>query len=164
VIKLLVFDVDGCMTDGYISYSNSGDEYKSFSVKDGLAIASWVKMGQKCAIITGRESKIVEKRAGELGVNYLFQGTKDKICKLDEILKSENLTYENVAIIGDDLNDYNMLKCAGWSFTPSDGSHFVKRIVHTVLQTKGGEGAIREMIEMILEKEGRVEELLKLWL
>jgi len=164
VIKLLVFDVDGCLTDGHISYSNSAEEYKSFNVKDGLAIASWIRMGGRCAIITGRNSKIVEKRAKELGINYLFQGVKKKTEKLNEIVKNENLTYEHVAAIGDDLNDYNMLKCVGWSFTPSDGSHFVKEFVDTILDTKGGEGAIREMIEKILKKEDRVEELLELWL
>ncbi len=164
MIKLLVFDVDGCMTNGSITYSNDAEEYKSFNVKDGLAIASWIKMGQKCAIITGRSSKIVEKRAKELGISYLFQGVKSKIKILNEILESEKLTYENVAAIGDDLNDYGMLKCAGWSFTPKDGSHFVQEIADTILDAKGGDGAIREMIERILKKEDRVEELLKLWL
>ena len=164
MIKLLVFDVDGCMTNGAITYSNDGNEYKTFNVKDGLAIASWMMLGYKSAIITGRESKIVEKRAKELGISYLFQKSNKKIKILDEILKKENLTYENIAVIGDDLNDYDMLKCAGWSFTPKDGSHFVKSIVDTVLHTKGGEGAIREMIENILEKENKIEEFKKLWL
>ncbi|MFK5882084.1 MAG: HAD-IIIA family hydrolase [Sulfurospirillum sp.] len=164
MIKLLVFDVDGCMTNGSITYSNDGNEYKSFNVKDGLAIASWIKMGQKCAIITGRSSKIVEKRAKELGINYLFQGVKNKIDRLNKILVDEKITYKNVAVIGDDLNDYDMLKSAAWSFAPQDGSAFVREIVDTILDAKGGEGAIREMIEKILKKEDRVEELLKLWL
>ncbi len=164
MIKLLVFDVDGCMTDGSITYSSSDDEYKSFNVKDGLAIASWIKMGGKCAIITGRSSKIVERRAKELGINYLFQGVKSKIEKLDEIVEKEGLDYNDVAAIGDDLNDFGMLKKVALSFTPNDGSHFVKKIVHTVLDANGGKGAIREMIERILTKENRVEELEKLWL
>jgi 3-deoxy-D-manno-octulosonate 8-phosphate phosphatase (KDO 8-P phosphatase) len=164
MIRLLVLDVDGCMTDGSITYSNSGEEYKSFNVKDGLAISSWIKMGRKCAIITGRESNIVEKRAKELGVNYLFQGVKSKILKLDEILKKENFDYRDVAIMGDDLNDYNMLKIANWSFAPNDGNYVIKELVDTVLETSGGKGAVREMIEEILKKEGAQEELLKLWL
>ncbi len=164
MIKLLVFDVDGCMTNVAITYSNDGNEYKSFNVKDGLAIVSWMKMGGKSAIITGRESKIVEKRANELGISYFFQKVTKKIEKLDDILKKEELNYSNVAVIGDDLNDYEMLKCAGWSFVPNDGSHFVKEIADTILDAKGGDGAIREMIEKILKKENRIEELVKLWL
>jgi len=164
MIKLLVFDVDGCMTHGDMTYSNDGNEYKSFNVKDGLAIASWNKMGAKSAIITGRESKIVEKRANELGISYFFQKVNKKIDKLNEILKKEKLDYSNVAVIGDDLNDYEMLKCAGWSFSPNDGSHFVKEVVDTILDTKGGDGAIREMIEKILKRENRTEEFIKLWL
>ncbi len=164
MIELLVFDVDGCMTNGAITYSNDGNEYKSFNVKDGLAIASWMKLGRKSAIITGRESKIVEKRAKELGISYLFQKTNKKIKILDGILKKEKLSYADIAVIGDDLNDYDMLKSAGWSFTPKDGSHFVRNIVDTVLEHKGGEGAIREMIEKILEKENKMEDFVKLWL
>ena len=164
MIKLLVFDVDGCMTNGAITYSDDGREYKSFNVKDGLAIATWIKMGLKCAIITGRSSNIVEKRAKELGINYLFQGVKRKIEKLDEILKSEGLTYKNIAAIGDDLNDYDMLKNAGWSFTPNDGNYFIKDAVDTVLNAKGGEGAIREMIEIILNKDNKIGEFREIWL
>ncbi len=164
MIKLLVFDVDGCMTNGAITYSNDGNEYKNFNVKDGLAIATCMKMGYKSAIITGRESKIVQKRAKELGVTYLFQSVKNKIEKLDEILDVESLTYANVAAIGDDINDYQMLKNSAWSFTPNDGSHLILDAVDTVLNSKGGEGAIREMIEKILEKEGKTEEFLRLWL
>jgi len=164
MIRLLVFDVDGCLTNGAITYSNDGNEYKSFNVKDGLAIVSWIKLGHKCAIITGRNSKIVEKRAKELGISYLYQGVKNKIEKLDEILVDEKLTYENVAAIGDDLNDYGMLKNVAWSFTPNDANGFIKERVDTILNTNGGDGAVREMIEKILQKEGKIEEFIKLWL
>jgi 3-deoxy-D-manno-octulosonate 8-phosphate phosphatase (KDO 8-P phosphatase) len=163
MIKLLVFDVDGCLTDGSIIYGSNQDEYKAFNVKDGLAIASWSRLGFKSAIITGRNSKVVERRAKELNITHLYQGIKDKKTLLEKILKEENLTWENVAAIGDDLNDIGMLKSVGWSFTPNDGVSLIKDSVKTVLTTSGGKGAVREMIDIIIEKEGLEEEFLKLW-
>jgi len=162
-IKLLILDVDGTMTDGKITYSSSGEELKSFCVKDGLAIASWIRLGGKVAIITGRESKIVEHRAKELGVEFLYQGIKDKASKVEEILSLSNLTWQNVASIGDDLNDVSMLKRAKISFAPADCSDYIKSYVKIVLNSLGGRGAIREMIEYILKEENRFEELLTLW-
>jgi 3-deoxy-D-manno-octulosonate 8-phosphate phosphatase (KDO 8-P phosphatase) len=119
MIELIVLDVDGTLTDGKITYTNSGEEVKSFDVADGLAIAVWTKkFGKKAGIITGRNSLIVEKRAKELGITYLYQGIKNKQEVLENILEKENLSWSQVAAIGDDLNDYNMLKKAGLSFTP----------------------------------------------
>ncbi len=163
MIKLIVLDVDGCLTNGSISYTVNGDEIKSFNVKDGLAIASWIRMGKKAAIITGRISSIVTRRARELNVTYLYQNVKDKKAKLEEIVKKENISFSEVAVIGDDLNDYKMLKEAGLSFTPADGSSYIKNIANVILSKKGGEGAVREMIEYIIKKENLEEEFLKLW-
>jgi 3-deoxy-D-manno-octulosonate 8-phosphate phosphatase (KDO 8-P phosphatase) len=164
VIKLLVFDVDGCLTDGSIIYGSNQNEYKLFNVKDGLAIASWSRLGLKSAIITGRNSKIVQRRAKELNITHLYQGIKDKKMLLAKILKEENLSLENVAALGDDLNDFAMLESVGWSFAPSDGIEFIKNSVKTVLSKGGGRGAAREMIDMIVKKEGLEKEFLKLWL
>ncbi len=163
MIELLVFDVDGCLSDGSIIYGSNQDEYKAFNVKDGLAIASWNRLGLKSAIITGRNSKIVERRAKELGITHLHQGIKDKKRLLGEILQKENLKWENVAAIGDDLNDIGMLQSVGWSFTPNDGVELIKKSVKTVLKRDGGKGAAREMIDMIVKKEELEEEFLKLW-
>jgi len=163
MIELIVLDVDGCLTDGSIIYTSNGDEIKAFNVKDGLAISSWIKLGKKAAIITGRKSAIVTKRAKELKITHLYQNVKDKKAKLDEIIEKENLSYDKVAVIGDDVNDYGMLKEAGISFTPSDGSNYIKNIVNVVLTKKGGEGAVREMIEYIIKKDNLEEEFLKLW-
>ncbi len=162
-IKLLLLDVDGTMTNGKITYSSSGEEFKSFCVKDGLAIACWIKLGGVVAIITGRESKIVAKRASELGVKFIFQGVKNKKAKVEEILKEANLTWNEVAAIGDDLNDLPMLKFAKISFSPADASIFVREKVDVLLNSCGGDGAVREMIEYILKKEQRIEEFLSLW-
>ncbi|MDF1880571.1 HAD hydrolase family protein [Sulfurimonas sp. MAG313] len=163
MIKLLVFDVDGCLTNGQISYSENGDEIKSFNVKDGLAMSSWIRMGNKAAIITGRRSKIVERRAKELGINFLHQGVHNKLEVLKEICKEEQLELCEVAAIGDDLNDYSMLKAVGQSFTPADGSEYIRSISDVVLYNKGGNGAVREMIEVIIKDGDLEEEFLKIW-
>jgi 3-deoxy-D-manno-octulosonate 8-phosphate phosphatase (KDO 8-P phosphatase) len=164
LIKLLVLDVDGCLTDGGIHYTQSGDEFKTFNVKDGLAIASWIRLGGSVAIITGRESKIVQKRAKELGITHIYQGIKEKKKKLQELLKELGLGFENVAAIGDDLNDYTMLKSVKLSFTPNNGVDDIKDIVDITLSKNGGDGAIRQMIEYILKDQKQYEEFLNLWL
>ncbi len=162
-IELIVLDVDGTMTDSRISYSESGDEVKSFNVKDGLGIASWMRLGKKVAIITGRRSEIVERRARELHIEYCFQGIKDKRKTLGELLDKLELGYDNVATIGDDLNDYTMLKDAAISFVPKDATVAVERIATVTLRKRGGEGAVREMIDYLIDKEGLTEELHRIW-
>jgi len=162
-IKLLILDVDGTMTNGKITYSNSGEEFKSFCVKDGLAIASWIRLGGSAAIITGRESKIVERRAKELGIEFFYQNIKDKASKAEEIFEKLNISWKNVAAIGDDLNDYSMLKKAKQSFAPSNATMYIRQSVNTVLSSQGGEGAVREMIELIIKQEGLYKDYLGLW-
>jgi len=164
LIQLLVLDVDGCLTNGGICYTENGDEEKTFNVKDGLAIASWIRMGKDVAIITGRSSNIVKRRAKELGITQIYQGVKDKKTKLKEILLDLGLTLENVAAIGDDLNDYAMLKSVKKSFTPNDGATDIKKIADITLLRDGGDGAVREMIEIILKDEDIYEDFLNLWL
>jgi len=121
-IELIVLDVDGTLTDGRITYTQNGDEVKSFSVKDGLAIASWIKLGKEVAIITGRSSKIVERRVKELGIKYFFQGIHNKKEVLEELLSKLNISMDSVATAGDDLNDYSMLKSSKYAYVPSDAS------------------------------------------
>jgi len=164
MIKLIVLDVDGTLSDGTITYTNEGEESKSFNVKDGLALASWTKkFGKKALIITGRSSKIVEKRAHDLGIKYVFQGIKDKVYVLDDFLKKNNISWDEIACIGDDLNDYAMLKKAGFSFCPADASHYIKDLVKIVCKSNGGEGAVREMMEEVFRNEKLEEEFLNLW-
>lgn len=164
MIKLIVLDVDGCMTDGKIIYTNSGEEIKSFNVKDGFAIVQWIRLGGKAAIITGRKSKIVENRAKELGIHYLYQNVKNKFEILKKIAQKENIELKNIAAIGDELNDYQMLKNVGLSFAPKDGVEFIKHSVDITLSKKGGEGAVREMIEHILKRDGLFDRYLDFWI
>lgn len=165
MIELLVFDVDGCLTDGGIMYGNSdAEEFKTFNVKDGFAIVSWMKLGKKSAIITGRSSRVVERRAKELGITYLFQDVKNKKEALEIILEKEGISFENVAAIGDDFNDLSLLRAVGLSFAPCDAVGLVKEEVDVALSLGGGKGAVREMIDIVMEKENLSGEFLKLWL
>jgi len=160
MIELIVLDVDGTLTNGQITYTNSGDELKSFDVADGLAIATWTKkLGKKAAIITGRNSKIVETRAKDLKIEHLYQGVHNKDEVLEKILKEEGITWNEVAAIGDDLNDYKMLKKAAISFTPANGSKYIRENVDFVTIRKGGKGAVREFIEEILKRNGKWENI-----
>ena len=165
MIELIVLDIDGTLTDGKIIYTSSGDELKNFSVKDGLAIATWTKkLGKKAAIITGRTSKLVEKRAKDLGITHLYQGVDNKDEILANILKEENLSWNQTASIGDDLNDLKMLKKTSLSFSPNDACALVKNTVNVVCKANGGNGAAREMIEYICKLDNCEEDFINAWL
>ncbi|MEN8147699.1 MAG: HAD hydrolase family protein [Campylobacterota bacterium] len=163
MIELIILDVDGCLTDGKIIYSNSGDESKHFNVKDGLAISSWIRMGHQAVIITGRHSQLLERRAKELGITHLHQGVKDKATLLKRLSDELNIPLRNMAAMGDDLNDLKMLSMVGLSFTPQDGSKHIRPVVKKVCESDGGEGAVREMIEELFEINDEVGEFLALW-
>ncbi|NPA50276.1 MAG: HAD-IIIA family hydrolase [Epsilonproteobacteria bacterium] len=162
-IELLVLDVDGTLTDGKIVYTNDNKELKVFDVKDGLAIVSWRKLGKKVAIITGRESEIVKKRAKELGVDYLVQKSSNKKEALEEILKKEKLSWQNVAVVGDDINDYHILKNSQLSFAVNNATIYAKEAAKITLSKSGGDGAVREAIEYLIEYEGLKKRFLELW-
>jgi len=163
MIKLLILDVDGCLTDGSLTYDSNGIESKAFNVKDGLGMSTWMKIGNQIAIITGKTSPMVEKRTKELGIQHVFQGIKDKKSIFNKLIDSLGIRAFEVAAIGDDLNDYNMLLNAGRSFTPSNGVDEIKEIVDTVLNSKGGDGAIREMIDMLVKENDQKEEFIGVW-
>lgn len=162
-LKLIAFDIDGCMTNGGIGYDSELKEIKFFNVKDGLGIVSLSKLGIKTAIITGRESSIVQHRAKELHIDYLYQRCKNKFDKLSEILKKEDIKLYEVAYIGDDINDVSILKRVGYSFAPSDATVYAKEAAKVVLKSRGGEGAVREMIEILLNECDLKERFIKLW-
>ena len=145
MIKILFLDVDGCLSDGGIYTGANGELFKRFDVKDGFALQQWnTALGGISAIITGKSSDIVAFRAKELGVKYCFQGVKNKLEKAKEILAFEALSF-------DDLNDICLLKAIKNSYAPNNAIKEAKSAVKTVLQAKGGYGAVREMIEDVLE-------------
>lgn len=164
MIKLIVLDVDGCLTDGGIIYSSDGTESKTFNIKDGLGISTWVKMGHQVAIITGRNSAIVQRRAEELGIQHIYQGIKNKDVVLKELVDSLGLKFYEVGAIGDDLNDFNMLNLVGRSFTPKNGVKEIREIVDTVLSCNGGDGAVREMIDILVDESDLKDNFLAVWL
>ena len=164
MIKLIVLDVDGCLSDGKLIYSADGVESKNFNVKDGLGITTWLKIGNEVAVITGRNSEIVKKRVSELGITHLFQGIREKQKVLLELLETLDIKPSEVAVIGDDLNDYAMLKMAEKSFTPHDGSGAIKNLVDTVLSKNGGDGAVREMIDILVKQNNQTDAFLSVWI
>lgn len=164
MIKLIVLDVDGCLSDGKLIYSSDGVESKNFNVKDGLGITTWIKMGNEVAIITGRKSEIVKRRAEELGIKHLFQGIRDKDRVLNELVESLDLNFYEVGAIGDDLNDYNMLAKVGRSFTPNNGVKELKSLVDTTLSCVGGDGAVREMIDILVDANDQRDKFLSVWI
>lgn len=164
MIKLIILDVDGCLSDGKITYTQDGVESKNFNIKDGLGISTWVKIGNQVAIITGRNSKIVEKRAAELGIQHVFQGIKDKDRVLKELVVSLELDFQEVGAVGDDLNDFHMLSLVGRSFTPKNGVKEIKNRVDTVLSLDGGDGAVREMIDILIDENNQREAFMAVWI
>jgi len=165
LIKLIVLDVDGTMTNGQVLYSSSGEELKSFNIKDGMAIKAWnTYLNRSSAIITGRNSTVVKRRADELSITYLIQGEKRKGEALQKIMRDMGITKDEVAIIGDDLNDLSMLPLCTQSFCPSDAVSEMQKRCDEVLKVRGGEGAVREMIEMILHNEDKYDDFVSYWL
>lgn len=163
MIKLIVLDVDGCMTSGALTFDANGIESKTFCVQDGFGIVSALKLGIEVAIITGRTSTIVQNRAKELGIKHLYQDVKDKHAVLMELLKKLDIKPIEVAAIGDDLIDYKMLSAVGKSFTPANGVDAVKKMANRVLLNHGGSGAVREMIDAIFKDEDMEDRFFELW-
>jgi 3-deoxy-D-manno-octulosonate 8-phosphate phosphatase (KDO 8-P phosphatase) len=153
-IKLLILDVDGVMTDGSIILDNEGNELKRFHVRDGHGIKMLGKAGIKVGIITGRRSKVVEIRAKELGIEEVHQKIFQKSVVFDQLLEKYNLTDENVAFMGDDVVDQELLKRAGLSAAPYDAEDEAKNLADLVMTRAGGRGAVRQFTDLILKSSG----------
>lgn len=162
MIEIIFLDVDGCLSDGGLYYFNCGEEGKKFNVKDGFGIEQWLKIGKQVAIITGKSSQIVTNRAKDLKINYVYQGIKDKFAKASEILADLNLSFENAAAIGDDYNDQRLLNAVKMSFKPANA--MPNLIANYTLNLRGGDGAVREMIEKIVDLDGLHQMWLEKWL
>ena len=138
-IKILVLDVDGTLTDGKLYMDDKDNALKAFNVRDGFAIVNWLKLGGEVAIITGKSSNIVERRAKELGIKYVVQGSKNKTQDLKKILERLNLSFENVAYMGDDLNDIGLMKKIALPACPHDAVLEVLEICKFISNKNGGE-------------------------
>ncbi len=156
-IRMIIMDVDGVLTDGQILYTADGGEIEAFSVKDGLALRAAHRSGLLTAILTGRVSEAVARRAKELGIPEIHQGIPSKVEAYEGLLGRQGLTDDDVAYIGDDLNDVPLLARAGLSAAPADAADEVKAMVDFVTARGGGRGAVREVIELILKAQGRWE-------
>ena len=148
-VKLLLMDCDGVLTDGRLYFSANGEELKVFNVKDGQGLVSWHQAGFKSGIISGRESPIVNKRATELGISHIRQSSQDKTKCFAEILKEENVFENEVAFIGDDIGDNDLLKIVGFPVAVADAVEDVLPFVIYTTRAKGGYGAVRELIDLL---------------
>ncbi len=154
-IKLFITDVDGVLTDAGMYYSENGDELKKFNTHDGMGMSLLRNAGIKTAIITSEETDIVSRRAKKLNIDYLYQGKRHggKLAAALEICDKENISIENVAYIGDDINCFDLLSAAGLKACPNDAMSQIKQIPGIkILSLKGGEGCVREFIEFILQE------------
>jgi len=158
-IRLLLLDVDGVLTDGRLYYGNNGEELKAFNIQDGLGIKLLQRNGIQVGIITGRSSELLARRASELGIDLVVQGREDKLTALGEILESKHTSYqmEEIAFLGDDLPDVAVIRRVGLGVAVANATSFVAENAHWQTTTKGGDGAVRELAEMLLQAQGKLE-------
>ena len=159
-IQALVLDVDGILSDGFVTLTNTGDEIKSFDIRDGLGMKLVQKIGLKVIIITGRKSNIVEKRMTDLGVDLIFQGREDKGIALKEACAQLNLHPEDCLYMGDDWPDLSAFAIAGMKVTVPNGHVEVRRRADLVTQAFGGRGAVREICDLLLESKDQYQRVL----
>jgi len=152
-IKLVLTDVDGVLTDGGRYYSEKGEIVKRFHVRDGMGINILLRNGIKTAIVTKENSKIVKKWAKEMNISKTYSGIKNKEKELEKICKYYKILPNEIAFIGDDVNDVKLMKKVGFSVTPSDGILQAKKIANYICKSSGGNGALREMIDVILKEK-----------
>ena len=162
-VQLIITDVDGVLTDGRVIYDNQGIESKAFYIRDGLGIKLWRKAGGKFAIITGRNSHVVQLRASELGLDAVRQGTEDKRKTASEIMRHFGVTAEQTAYIGDDLPDMAVMQIVGLAVAPADAANEVRDAAHHVTQLAGGRGCVRELVEFILQNQKRWDDVIQMY-
>jgi len=155
-IKLLICDVDGVFSDGRIYLGNQGEELKAFHTKDGFGIKAILKLGIDVAVITGRQSNIVDNRMKALGIPYIFQGKEDKLTVYLELLTTLNLSAEEVAYIGDDVVDLAVIQDCGLGIAVNDAHPSVLQHADLITSTKGGFGAVREICDLFLQCHNRL--------
>ncbi|GDX64602.1 MAG: KdsC family phosphatase [Ignavibacteria bacterium] len=153
LIELLVFDVDGTLTDGGTYYSDMGVALKRFNIRDGMGIVLLHKAGIKTAIITSEQTELVKKRAETLKIDKIIQGSRNKYASLSLLSNELDISLEQIAYIGDDVNDLHCLQKVGFSMAPSDAHDLIRNEVDYVSKYKGGNGAVRELCDLVLESK-----------
>lgn len=163
-IKLVIFDVDGVLTDGSLFIGDDGQEYKSFNSKDGLGMKMLQKSGVPVAIITARQSNVVKVRMESLGVDYLYQGQREKLPAFEKLLEELSLEASEVAYVGDDLLDLPIMTRCGLAIAVADAHEIVIEQAHWVTEKGGGRGAAREVCELIMSGQDTLEKSIQKYL
>jgi len=158
-IQLVIFDVDGVLTDGRLYLGNDGNEYKAFHIRDGHGIKMLLEAGVEVAIISGRRAASVERRMADLGIRHAYLGIQDKRAAFDNLLVRLGLTADQVAFVGDDLIDLPAMSRVGLAIAVRDADPFVKQHAHWQTPSRGGRGAAREVCELLLEARGQLAAL-----
>ncbi|MFN8636047.1 MAG: HAD hydrolase family protein [Chloroflexota bacterium] len=153
-IRLVAMDVDGVLTDAGMYYTESGDELKKFNTRDGMGVALVREAGLQTAILTRESTELVRRRGAKMRIDHVFIGITDKLTCMQGLLEQLGLTLDQVAYIGDDVNDYELLCHVGLAAAVRDASRLPKSVAHVITEAKGGEGAVRELCEIILEAQG----------
>jgi len=163
-IKLVLFDVDGVLTDGGLFFGDDGQEYKAFYSRDGLGIKLLQRTGVEVGVITARQSQLVVHRMKNLGIEHFYQGHLDKTIAFKEVLEKLNLSPEQTAYVGDDVIDLPVMTQVGLAVAVQDAHPFVKKHAHWITTHNGGRGAARDLCELIMEAQGLLEEQLNSFL
>lgn len=159
--KLVITDIDGVWTDGGMYYGADGAELKKFNTADSAGVLYLKTLGIPLAIMTGEDTQIVANRAKKLGIEHVYMGVKDKLSLATELCSREDVTLDEVAFIGDDINDFLLLQNVGFACAPANAPDYVKKVADVVTQKAGGQGAFREFVETILNSHGALEGVLE---
>lgn len=163
-IKLVIFDIDGVLTTGALYLGDDGQEYKAFNSKDGHGLRMLQDGGVEVAIITGRTSNVVLHRANDLGITRIYQGKREKLPAYEALLEETGLTHQDIAYVGDDVVDLPVMSKVGLAICVQDGHPFVKKHAHWITDKNGGCGAGRDVCELILESQGKLQSMLESYL
>ena len=154
--KLVITDIDGVWTDGGMYYDNSGEEWKKFNTSDSVGVLFLKYLKIPLAIVTGEDTNIVKRRSEKLKIEHLYLGVKNKVNVAKKLCSMLNISLSEVAFIGDDINDIELLKLVGFSATPKNAPEYIKKIVDVTIEVKGGDGAFRAFVEHIVKENNKM--------
>jgi len=160
-ITWLSLDIDGVLTDGRIYHGTDGEALKVFFAQDGQSLKFWIVQGHKVVIVSGRDSPIIERRMTELGITHLLLGVEDKLEAIRKFCDRQDVDIKTLAHVGDDLPDIPLMRHAGLGLAPADAHPEVLLAADRIMTTRGGRGVVRDVIQALLEKQGRWEEIMK---